>query len=493
MSLRFYNTASRAIEKFKSQSEDSVSLYTCGPTVYDELTIGNWSAYIYWDILVRTLIHEGYTVNRVMNITDVGHLVSDEDTGEDKLEKGAARDGKTAWDVAEIYLQSFLTGMESLGLLRPTHIIRATDEIKSQLQLAVDLKYRGHTYQIDDGIYFDTTTFAQYANFAGLDLSKQTTSGRVTDLPQKRNPSDFAVWKFSPFGDDTVKNRDMQWPTPRELLDTPPHDQNEVMGFPGWHLECSAIALKYLGDTLDIHTGGIDHIPVHHTNEIAQSESVTGRQFSKLWLHNNHLKVNGTKISKSLGNGYTLSDIYQRGYTADDIRMFVLQSHYRTEGNFSFNDLASAHNRLQRWQDVACLRWQINDTLTSDATKRSKDETVLLLHVTSAIHEKLSNDLHTPSALAVVDATFDRVVIHARHHIDHDSFMTTLEAVDEQLGFSLLQATPDINDEIKQLILERTRAREAKNYIRSDELRDELMSRSIRVRDDVHGTVWSYC
>jgi cysteinyl-tRNA synthetase len=262
MHLRLHNTLTKQIEPFTPQSDNLVKLYTCGPTVYNHLHVGNWTAYIYWDTLVRTLTSSGYTVERVMNITDVGHLVSDEDTGEDKLEKGARREGTTAWEVAKMYSEDFLAGMKKLNLMAPQHITRATDYIPQQLELVRTLHDKGYTYQIDDGIYFDVSRFPSYADFAGLDLDAQKAGARVEHNNQKRNPSDFALWKFSPVGE----KRDMEWATPADILDIPSSDTR--MGFPGWHLECSAMAMDIFGPTLDIHTGGIDHIPVHHTNEI---------------------------------------------------------------------------------------------------------------------------------------------------------------------------------------------------------------------------------
>lgn len=322
MAIKFANTLTRHLDTFVPLQPGKVSLYTCGPTVYSYLHVGNWAAYIYWDILVRMLQAEGYEVERVMNITDVGHLTSDADEGEDKLEKGARREGKTAWQIAKFYADDFIRGMNALHLTQPSQLARATDYIDEQIQLAITLKRKGHTYQTSDGIYFDTSTFSAYADFARLDLRALRAGARIGPNSEKRHASDFALWKFSPTG---VK-RDMEWPTPPELLDQPPTDGAPVMGFPGWHLECSAIAMHFLGATLDIHTGGIDHIPVHHSNEIAQSEAATGQPFAHYWLHCNHLKVNGTKISKSLGNGYTLTDLAERGYTPMEYKLFVTPS-----------------------------------------------------------------------------------------------------------------------------------------------------------------------
>lgn len=485
MSLQFHNQLSKKVDHFSPQVEGKVSLYTCGPTVYNYLHVGNWTAYIYWDTLVRVLQANHLTVDRVMNITDVGHLVSDADDGEDKLEKGARREGKTAWDVAAFYTKDFLEGMHRLNLIEPTHITKATDFIEEQLQLVRSLKEKGFTYQIDDGIYFDTAKFPSYGDFAELDLEAQKAGARVEFNPEKRNPSDFALWKFTPKGE----TRDMQWETPADLLEDM---TDSVMGFPGWHLECSAMAMSLLGETLDIHTGGIDHIPVHHTNEIAQSEAATGKLFAKYWLHNNHLKVNGTKISKSLGNGYTLDDLQEKGYTPLDLRMFVLQSHYMNEGNFTFENLDGAKNRLLSWRSSAALRHQTHDRLRDDDEKSTDDASVSLYASSQALVEALSNDLDTPAGFAIIDEAFSKLAGSDIETIHHHALTTFLETIDEVLGLSLLSTTKDISDDSKRLIIERERARENKDWKAADRLRSDIEKNGITVRDTAHGTIWEY-
>lgn len=480
MTLKFHNTLTKKTDDFTPITEGKVTLYTCGPTVYDRLHVGNWAAYIYWDTLVRTLIANGYDVERVMNITDVGHLVSDADEGEDKLEKGARREGKTAWDIAELYAEDFLAGMEKIGLIMPEHVVRATEFIPQQLDLVRKLKEKGYTYQIDDGIYFDTSKFPAYADFAGLDLEAQRAGARVAFNEEKRNPSDFALWKFTPKGE----KRDMEWETPTDLLD----GDEKIMGFPGWHLECSAMAMSILGETIDIHTGGIDHIPVHHTNEIAQSEAASGQPFAHYWLHNNHLKVDGTKISKSLGNGFTLQDLDEKGFSPLDYRMFVLQGQYSNEGNFTFDNLAAARNRLLHWRNITALRHQAHDTLKQDKAK----ETDPSLAVTGLIKEALSDDLNTPEALRVVDEAFSHLESHSLDRIDRHALVHLLETIDELLGLQLLASTPDIDDDTKQLIVRRERARDEKDWQTSDEIRDQLKEKGIVIRDTADGTVWEY-
>lgn len=484
MALQFHNTLTKKTETFTPIEANKVALYTCGPTVYNRMTVGNWTAYIYWDTLVRTLLANGYSVERVMNITDVGHLVSDEDTGEDKLEKGARREGKTAWEIAEFYSEDFLAGMEKLGLITPEHVTRATDFIPQQLDLVRVLKEKGYTYQINDGIYFDTSKFPTYADFAGLDLDAQKAGARVEYNVEKRNPSDFALWKFTPSGE----KRDMEWETPVDLLDSP----KKLMGFPGWHLECSAMAMSILGPTIDIHTGGIDHIPVHHTNEIAQSEAASGKQFSHFWIHNNHLKVNGTKISKSLGNGYTLQDLAARGFAPLDFRMFVLQGQYSNEGNFTFENLEAAKNRLLHWRNVAALRHQTHDTLEDDNEKSTSDKGINLVAASRAIIEAVNDDLNTPEALRVVDQAFSQLDGKSLHSIHQHGLEQLLETIDDVLGLQLLASTPDISDDTKQLILQRERARDNKDWPASDALRDQLKEEGIVVRDTSSGSIWEY-
>ena len=483
MSLQFHNQLTKKVDAFQPITEGKVNLYTCGPTVYNFLTVGNWTAYLYWDTLVRVLQANNLEVTRVMNITDVGHLTSDEDEGEDKLEKGAKREGKTAWEVAKFYTDDYFEGMKALNLILPTHTPRATDYIPQQLDLVRTLKGKGYTYQIGDGIYYDTSKFPTYSDFAHLDLEAQKAGARVDFNPEKRNPSDFALWKFTPTGE----TRDMEWPTPSDLTD----DGTERPGFPGWHLECSAIAMALLGETIDIHTGGIDHIPVHHTNEIAQSEAANGVKFANYWLHNNHLKVNGTKISKSLGNGYTLKDLAGKGFDPLDFRLFILQSHYRTEGNFTFDNLISARNRRLNWRNAAALRHQTHDTLTPDEITETDSQTVSLYSATQALVETLSDDLNTAEGMAIIDDAFSTVLSSRLDDIHQHAFVTFLETIDQLYGLKL-ETSPDISDDSKRLIIERSRAREDKDYARSDEIRDELAKSGIAVRDTASGPVWEY-
>lgn len=473
--IQLYNTASGRVETYESLDPAKTTIYTCGPTVYSEPLIGNWVAYLRWDLLVRTLRANDVAVRRVMNITDVGHLVSDADEGEDKMEKGAKREGTTAWEVAERYTNRFLEGMTVLNLLPPEVMPKATEHIDAQIELIQRLEAGNHTYVIDDGVYFDTSTFARYADFAHLDLEALKAGARVAVNTQKRHPTDFALWKFSPTGE----KRDMEWESPWGK------------GFPGWHIECSAMALAYLGETIDIHTGGIDHIPVHHTNEIAQSEAATGKPFARFWLHANFLLIEGAKVSKSLNNGYSLSDLTDKGYDPMAFRMFVLQSHYRSESNFTWDNLSAAAARYQHWRAVACLRHQTNDTLVSDEDKDSSANGSVLAAKHAAL-EALNNDLNSPLALTHIEKAFDAVEHAQPEHVQKTSLTALIEFIDDTLGLNLGGSTPDIDDNTKQLLLERLRAREEKQWQRSDELRDQLHDRGVGVNDTAHGSRWYY-
>lgn len=469
--IRFYNTLTRQVDDFTPLYDSKVRLYTCGPTVYAYPQIGNWVAYIRWDTLVRMLQASGMDVTRVMNITDVGHLVSDADDGEDKLEKGARREGKTAWEVAEFYTTDFLQGMAKFNLFPPSYITKATDFIDQQIALVKTLEEKGYTYVIDDGVYFDTARFQSYADFARLDLEALQAGARVEFNSQKRNPSDFALWKLTPQGE----KRDMEWNSPWGK------------GFPGWHLECSAMAIDKLGETIDIHTGGIDHIPVHHTNEIAQSEAATGKRFANYWLHNSFLMVDGAKASKSLGNAYTLQDLEAKGYSATDFRVFVLQSHYRTESNFTWDNLDAARNRLHHWQAIADLRWQTIESDTTDDAN-TPEPVINFLRASEDILIALQNDLDTPGAMAIVDEALN----YAVDGVDTQSvaaFVALLETIDNLLGLRLYSS--DITASQKTLLAKRQAARDAKDWTTSDVLRDELAKQQLHVRDSKNGQIWS--
>jgi cysteinyl-tRNA synthetase len=463
--MKLYNTLTRQLDDIQPLNAPTVTVYTCGPTVYDYPHIGNWFTYIREDILIRTLKASGLQPNWVMNITDVGHLVSDADEGEDKLEKGARREGKTAWDVAKFYTEYFEQGLQRLNIIRPTELPRATDHIPEQIELISKLDEKGFIYVISDGVYYDTSKFPRYADFARLDLDEQEAGKRVDFNTEKRNIADFALWKFSP----TDHQRDMEWDSPWGK------------GFPGWHIECSAMSMKYLGETIDIHAGGIDHVPVHHTNEIAQSEAVTGKPFAKVWMHSNHITVNDEKISKSLGNGITLEDIEAKGYSLDVLRLHVLESHYRSQSKFSWESLEAAKNRLSDLRATAALQWQPVATESAMTFSFEGAKSILL--------ENLENDLDTPQALAFL-SNFSKQVQTVLVHPDLvASIRQSLLDIDTLLGLHLSDE-PDITAEQKDSIAQREQARADKDWAKSDELRDQLVAQGIGLRDTPHGAVW---
>ena len=469
--VKLYNTLTRQKDTLKPLDGKTVKIYTCGLTVYSQPHIGNWVGYIYWDILIRLLRYEGLNVVRTQNITDVGHLTSDDDSGEDKMEKGAKTEGKTAWNVAEKYIEIAMhEAYDVLQLIKPDHLVRATDYIKQQIDFARQLEAKGFTYIIEgDGLYFDTSKLNDYGKLARLDIDGLEAGARVS-VEGKRNITDFAIWKFSP----KDSQRDMEWESPWGV------------GFPGWHLECSVIARETLGDQIDIHTGGIDHIPVHHTNEIAQTESITGKQFAQIWLHNNHIKVDGHKMSKSLKNIITLDDILDHGFSPAAFKVAVLSKHFQTEGNFTWEIMKSANQRYKNWQRAASLRHQINKTIDNIDQEKS----IPSFAASQALIEILDDNLNTPQALAHIDHVFRQVIEAPLSSIDQSALQNFIETINDILGVDLINSTPDISDDMKQLILERRQAREKKDWAKSDLIRDKLLAQGISIRDTPRFSIW---
>lgn len=455
--MRLFNTLTRSVEELRPIDPPEVKIYTCGPTVYDYPHIGNWFTFVRYDILNRTIMASGYRPKWVMNITDVGHLTTDGDDGEDKLSKGARREGKSAWEIADFYSNYFLTTLGKLNFIQPWQIPRATAHIDEQINFIKALEDKGYTYRIDDGIYYDTAKFPSYADFARLDLDEQQSGNRLEINPQKRNAPDFALWKLSP----ATMQREMEWDSPWGK------------GFPGWHIECSAMCLKYLGATIDIHSGGIDHIPVHHTNEIAQSEARNQQPLANIWFHTNHILINNQKISKSLENGLTLEDIEAKGYSTEVFRLLVAESHYRSQSKFSWDLLESTKKRLLRYHNFAVRRFQTtgNDTLG-----------------TPDILRYLQNDLNTSEALAIFEQFLDRAESSSPSKISIES---TISLVDELLGLSLLN-TKDISVEQKHLINERELARKDNDWPKADGIRQMLEISNIVLLDTPSGPLWQY-
>ena len=455
--LRLYNTLSQQVEDFVPQLAPKVTVYTCGPTVYDYMHIGNWFTFIRYDLLIRTLKASDYEPVWIINITDVGHLTSDADDGEDKLAKKAQNENKNAWDIAKYYSEYFINSIHKLNFIVPTYIPKATDHINEQIDFISQLETKGFTYRIDDGIYFDTSRFLKYADFARLDLDEQQSSGRVDVNKEKRRSSDFALWKFSPLD----QTRDMEWDSPWGK------------GFPGWHIECSAMSLKYLGQTIDIHSGGIDHIPVHHTNEIAQSEALNGAPLARMWIHTNHILLNDAKISKSLGNTITIEDIEAKGFSCETLRVLTLESHYRSQSKFSWDAMSAAQTRLIRYRNFATLRFQT-----------SGDQDLPTLDLLST----LQNDLNTPLTLAALESWLNQIDTSKS---SSSSFEDKLNLIDNLLGLKLM-SVQDITKEQKLLITEREQARVDKNWELADSLRVQLEEANITVLDQPNGPVWQY-
>lgn len=384
MDLYLYNSLTRQKELFTPIDGREVRLYTCGPTVYDYAHIGHGRKYVMDDVLKRTLEFNGFKVNHVQNVTDVGHLVSDADEGEDKLEKGAKKQGKTVWEVAEFFTKSFYGSMDALNVVRPTTICKATDHIKEQIELIEKLFKNGYAYDTDEAVYFDTSKFADYGKLFGQRVEDKKTGVRseVKTDENKRNNADFALWfkRVGKFSDHV-----MHWESPWGD------------GFPGWHIECSAMSMKYLGDQIDIHTGGEDHLSIHHPNEIAQSEGATGKKpFSKFWVHHAFLMVDGTKMSKSLGNYYTIQDILDKGFSPVALRYLYLGAHYKKPMNFTWESLKSAEKGLKRLQSAVNNLQSTTRTILSEEKNEKVDE------FQTKFNQAINDDLNTSKAMAVM-------------------------------------------------------------------------------------------
>lgn len=458
--MKLFNSLTREVEEFEPVNPPEVKMYTCGPTVYNYPTIGNWRTYVLSDLLARSLAYLGFQVEYVMNITDVGHLVSDADTGEDKLEKGARREGKTAWEVANFYMADFLTGFEKLNMLQPKIFSRATEHIKEQIDLVKRIEEKGMVYQTSDGIYFDTVEYEKRGNvYGGLSNLDQIIEGaRVEVNPEKKDPRDFALWKFSPAG---VK-RDMEWDSPWGV------------GFPGWHIECSAMSMKYLGEQLDIHVGGEDLKSTHHPNEIAQSEAVTGKKpFSRFWVHGAFLLVDGGRMGKSLGNAFTLHDVVERGFDPLDLRYFCLSGHYRKQLNFTWEALGGARAALSKLRQLVA-GWEEPATGCAEFEERFK--------------MAIEDDLNMPEALAVVWEM-------AKSDYPGSAKKKSILKFDEVLGLGLknsktqrIKESKQVPDEIKRLLEERERLREEKRFEEADKVRGEIELMGYIVEDFPEGS-----
>jgi cysteinyl-tRNA synthetase len=454
MAVKIYNTKSKSIEEVIPLHGTAVGMYTCGMTVYDYAHIGHGRKYTMDDILRRTLSYTGYAVNHVQNVTDVGHLSSDGDEGEDKLEKGAKKTGKTVWEVAEYFTTDFYTAMDKLNILRPSVIAKATEHIPEQIALVERLIEKGIAYDTPEAVYFDVTKFPAYGELSGQKLADKLVAVRdeVETGSYKKNPQDFSLW-FKRVG--RFSDHAMHWPSPFGE------------GFPGWHIECSAMSMRYLGESFDIHTGGIDHIPVHHENEIAQSEGATGKPFSKYWVHYAFLNVNGEKMSKSLGNYVRIQDVIDRGIDPIALRYFYLGAHYRSHLNFTWEALEGANEALKRLRTAVALG-EAGGEVNLDYRTRFIDH--------------LSSDLDTPKALALLHECLGDSALSAKDK------RATMIAFDEVLGLSLDALISEISSEAISLIEKRDSARKEKNWAESDAIRKELEALGYVVFDTPEGT-----
>jgi len=461
--LKIFNTLTKNKEIFKPLEDRRVGFYQCGPTVYWTQHIGNMRAVVMADIIDRTLLYLGYDVNFVRNYTDVGHLTSDSDTGEDKLEKGAKREGLSPEQIADKYISIYEKDIKKLNTLSPTHTPKATEHIKEIIDMVQILLGKKFAYQTDLAIYFDVSKTKDYTRLSGQKIEEQIIGAGAGDVfdSQKKHPSDFALWFFKK---GTHTNALQTWDSPWGV------------GFPGWHIECSAMSKKYLGPTLDIHMGGIEHIPVHHTNEIAQSESANGVKFVNYWIHNGHLQVNGGKMSKSEGTGYSISEIEEKGFDPLVLRFFFLQAHYRSNQNFTWEALQSAQNGLDNLHEqIAKLKKPF--FFKGKVDKNFKDDFV----------SKIEDDFNTPQALAVVFSVL-------KSNLSDKNKLATILDFDKVLGLKLSEVkkiknkpAEELSKEVLDLIRERKIARENKDWQKSDEIRDQLISLGYEIEDTLEG------
>ncbi len=464
--MKIYNSLTRKVEDFKPIHPSEIGMYTCGPTVYDYATIGNFRTYSTGDLLLRVLKYNGFQIKYVMNFTDVGHLTGDNqgdaDTGEDRLEKAAKREKKTAWDVAAFYTEEYIKDYAKLNLTKPDVWAKATDHIPEQIKLVQELEEKGLTYKTSDGIYFDTVFFEEktgktYGELSTLDQIKE--GARVEPNLEKKNPRDFALWKFSPQGE----KRDMEWESPWGI------------GFPGWHIECSAMGMKYLGETFDIHLGGEDLRSTHHPNEIAQSEGATGKKFVNYWVHGAFLKIDGGRMGKSLGNAYNVTYIQNKGFDPLALRYFYLTGKYREPLNFTFEALTGSQQALNNLREqVRALRKQDKQRTVLSEEKRAQTE-----KFRQEFLEAINNDLNFPQAMAVVWSML-------KSNIPSEDKYDLLLSFDEVLGLDLRNVAEisfGIPEEIKTLVTKREELRKENKFEEADQVRKEIENKGFEIKD----------
>ena len=463
--IRLFNTASRKIESFIPLNQKEVGLYACGPTVYNYAHIGNMRTYVFEDILRRTLEYHGYKVKHVMNITDVGHLQSDADQGDDKMMLASKREKKSPWEIARFYEDEFFRHSKMLNIKRPEIICRATEHIPEMIRMIEVLIEKGFGYINDGNVYFDVSKFNHYSKFAGLVTEDQIQNNRVENDLRKRNQADFVLW----FSQSKFPNQIMKWSSPWGI------------GFPGWHIECSAMASKYVGERIDIHCGGIDHIRVHHTNEIAQSECCFGHKWVNYWLHGEFLNVENGKMSKSKGDTLTVDTLVRDGFNPLHYRYLLLTSHYKSELKFSYKSLTTAKFTLENLQERV-QEWKHKEVQKkleiTDNVKKIKDQ----------FWDSIRQDLHTPKALALA---WDVV---RSHDLNASEKLSLFDSFDQVFELDLTSGRQiNLTAEQKRLIKYREEARLNKNWAESDKIRKILLSQGIQLKDSKDGTTWSKC
>lgn len=460
MSIQLYNTLTRKKENFEPQEGNTVRIYSCGPTVYSFAHIGNFRAYIFMDTLRRMLKYNGYNLKHVMNITDVGHLESDADEGEDKMEKAARKENKNPYEIAEFYTNVFFEDMQKLNIHKPEIIAKATQHIPEMLEFVQGLVKNGYAYETSRGIYFDISKLDKYPVLSNRNIDEQIAGARVDVDEEKRNPYDFALWIKAP------ENHIMKWESPWGL------------SYPGWHIECSAMGRKYLGDQFDIHTGGIDHIPTHHENEIAQSKGLTGKIPAKTWMHVEFLQVDGGKMSKSLGNTYTIAQLQEKGIEPLAYKLFCFTAHYRTKLNFTFETAIATQKALMRLREGFIKHQHGTEIIEEQKIKEYENKFL----------DTINDDLNMPSAMGIVWEI-------VRNEKKSKQYAELLLKFDKVLGLDLENSKKyigqnqniEIPQEIQELIEKRKQARENKDWELSDKIRDELKEKGYSVKDSKDG------
>lgn len=466
MSFYIYNTMTREKDEFIPLKEGKVGMYTCGPTVYNFAHVGNLRSYIFEDVLRKSLEYAGYKVKHVMNVTDVGHLESDADEGEDKMALGAKRENKTVWEIARYYEDAFFNDCEKLNIKRPTIVCRATEHIEDMIKFIQRLEEKGFTYISNGNVYFEIDKFEDYNKLAKLSMEDLEAGARIEVDENKKNPMDFVLW----FTNSKFSNQIMQWDSPWGR------------GFPGWHIECSAMSSKYLGDRIDIHCGGIDHIPVHHTNEIAQSECASGHKWVNYWVHGEFLVVDNGKMSKSSGNFLTLSKLEEDGFSPLDYRYFCLQSRYRKQLLFNYENLGDAQNAYRKLKKkIASILNDLdeNETINENSINAYKQRFL----------EQITDDLNIPNAFTVLSDVIKDSSLNNMEKV------VLIEDFDRVLSLDLLiveaENNGDVDEElINQLIDERNQARRDRNWAKADEIRNRLLEMNIELYDSREGTTW---